>query len=80
MNSIRKNAIQILDEQRKDIELLAYHNDSKENDPTYYAWLFPDSSNISDYGAGMTAEQSEEFELFEQSIISLQEIRDNMEL
>lgn len=80
MKNIRKNSIQILDEEKGELSLLEYHNNSKENDPTYYAWLFPDSSNISDYGAGMTAEQSEVFELFEQSLISLQEIRDNMEL
>lgn len=73
------NAIQILDENREMVGMTIseYHKHCKENDPTYYFWLFgSEADNIGDYGTGMTAEQQKQMERFDESVKSLQEIRD----
>lgn len=63
-----ENQIQILNENRGEMNLPDYHNYSKENDPTYLTWLFGSESGIEDYGSGMTQDQKEELERFENYI------------
>lgn len=67
-NNIASNAIQILDEKKGDMTLREYHFYSKDNDPTYFAWLFGGESDIEDYGKGMNAEQLENLIEFEDSL------------
>ena len=63
---IKSNAIQILDENRKEtgLTVLEYFNQEKENDPSFFNWLFVDSENINDYGQGMNKEQQDAFYSF----------------
>lgn len=81
MATIRKNAVQILDENRGETSILDYHNSQKESDPNYYNWLFEgDNENIGDFGTGLTRAQSEAAEKFDGYIEGLNDVRENYEL
>ena len=76
MNSlIRQNSIQVLDENRNKMSILDYFKQNKTYDPNFFNWLIVDSDNISDFGVGMTKEQSKAVDEFEDSIIALNEVR-----
>lgn len=65
MKTIISNAIQILNENRGEMSIQEYHSFSKENDPSYFNWLFMSPGNINDYGTGMNQDQKNELKEFE---------------
>lgn len=68
----RDYALQIMNENLAHLQepytLKEYVELEAENDPTFFYWLFPNSENINDFGAGMTDEQIEEYQEFINSI------------
>jgi len=64
-SSIISNAIQILNENRGEMELKEYVLVSAENDPTFFYFLFgSEADNITDFGGNMTEEQKEAYSDF----------------
>ena len=55
-----ENKLQVLNENRGDVELREYVEMSAESDPNFFRWLFGEDFD-NDFDSSMTSEQKEEY-------------------
>lgn len=79
---IRKNAIQILEENKGSLSLYDYFEQCRDNDPKFFNWLFGglDNTEIGDFGTNMNKQELEEYLNFERSVRAYAEIQSEFEL
>jgi succinate dehydrogenase flavin-adding protein (antitoxin of CptAB toxin-antitoxin module) len=62
-----ENKIQILNENRGEVELKEYIEMSAQSDPNFFRWLF-DAELENDFDSSLTEDQKEKYKLFIESL------------